>query len=100
VLPVANAQAYNRLWQFKADAWSSLEDAAVQLSVASAGERSLERAADRAVGTAARLQRLPPSFFGSPGLLTPEGDVRRAFYLSYNDTYCEYLMPEEWRSPL
>jgi arginine decarboxylase len=26
---------------------------------------------------------------------TPEGDVRRAFYLSYNDAYCEYLMPEE-----
>src|SRR6185369_14756217 len=22
---------------------------------------------------------------------TPEGDVRKAFYLSYNDTYCEYL---------
>ena len=26
---------------------------------------------------------------------TPEGDVRRAFYLSYNDAYCEYLMPDE-----
>jgi arginine decarboxylase len=26
---------------------------------------------------------------------TPEGDVRRAFYLSYNDSYCEYLKPEE-----
>src|SRR5690349_14412173 len=26
---------------------------------------------------------------------TPEGDVRRAFYLSYNDSYCEYLHPEE-----
>jgi len=26
---------------------------------------------------------------------TPEGDVRRAFYLSYNDSYCEYLTPEE-----
>jgi arginine decarboxylase len=48
VLPVANTKAYNSLWQFKADAWSSLEDAAVQLSVASAGKRSLERAVDTA----------------------------------------------------
>jgi arginine decarboxylase len=31
----------------------------------------------------------------SPAQDTPEGDVRRAFYLSYNDAYCEYLMPEE-----
>src|ERR1700749_1422234 len=37
----------------------------------------------------------PPSFTGSHGLPPPEGDVRRAFYLSYNDSYCEYLMPEE-----
>ena len=36
-----------------------------------------------------------PSFAGGHGLPTPEGDVRRAFYLAYNDTYCEYLMPEE-----
>ena len=26
---------------------------------------------------------------------TTEGDVRRAFYLSYNDAYCEYLSDEE-----
>jgi arginine decarboxylase len=26
---------------------------------------------------------------------TPEGDVRRAFYLSYNDANCEYLTSEE-----
>jgi arginine decarboxylase len=36
-----------------------------------------------------------PSFTGTRGLPTPEGDVRRAFYLSYNDAYCEYLMPDE-----
>src|ERR1700734_2425143 len=36
-----------------------------------------------------------PSFTGARGLPTPEGDVRRAFYLSYNDAYCEYLMPDE-----
>ncbi|WP_246136669.1 aminotransferase class I/II-fold pyridoxal phosphate-dependent enzyme [Leekyejoonella antrihumi] len=26
---------------------------------------------------------------------TPEGDVRRAFFLSYEDSYCEYLLAEE-----
>jgi arginine decarboxylase len=26
---------------------------------------------------------------------TPEGDVRRAFYLSYDDSFCEYLSPDE-----
>jgi arginine decarboxylase len=26
---------------------------------------------------------------------TPEGDVRRAFFLSYDDTQCEYLLPDE-----
>ena len=36
-----------------------------------------------------------PSFTDGHGLPTPEGDVRRAFYLSYNDSYCEYLTPEE-----
>ncbi len=36
-----------------------------------------------------------PSFTDGPDQATPEGDVRRAFYLSYNDAYCEYLKPEE-----
>jgi arginine decarboxylase len=36
-----------------------------------------------------------PSFQDANGQPTPEGDVRRAFYLSYNDSYCEYLTPEE-----
>ena len=36
-----------------------------------------------------------PSFADGHGLPTPEGDVRRAFYLSYHDSYCEYLTPEE-----
>jgi arginine decarboxylase len=26
---------------------------------------------------------------------TPEGDVRQAFYLAYNDTFCEYLTDEQ-----
>ena len=36
-----------------------------------------------------------PSFTDGHGLPTREGDVRRAFYLAYNDKYCEYLMPDE-----
>jgi arginine decarboxylase len=36
-----------------------------------------------------------PSFQDGHGLPTKEGDVRRAFYLAYQDSYCEYLMPEE-----
>jgi arginine decarboxylase len=35
-----------------------------------------------------------PSFTGGQGS-TPEGDVRRAFYLSYDESCCEYLKPEE-----
>jgi arginine decarboxylase len=38
-----------------------------------------------------------PSFADGDGPLTPEGDLRRAFYLSYDDSYCEYLMPDEVR---
>ena len=49
MLPVANPKAYNSLWQFKADAWSSLEDAAVQLTVTSAGKRSFEQAVSTAI---------------------------------------------------
>ena len=36
-----------------------------------------------------------PSFADGHGLPTPEGDIRRAFYLAYNDSYCEYLTQEE-----
>ena len=36
-----------------------------------------------------------PAFQDATGQSTPEGDVRRAFYLSYNDSYCEYLKPDE-----
>ena len=36
-----------------------------------------------------------PSFTDGTGTPTPEGDVRRAYYLSYNDSYCEYLTPDE-----
>ena len=36
-----------------------------------------------------------PSFTDGTGAPTPEGDVRRAYYLSYTDSYCEYLTPNE-----
>ena len=37
-----------------------------------------------------------PSFQGGQGLpTTPEGNIRRAFYLSYDDNRCEYLTQEE-----
>jgi arginine decarboxylase len=37
-----------------------------------------------------------PSFTDGRGLpATPEGDIRRAFYLSYVDDYCEYLTQSE-----
>ncbi|WP_239645427.1 ornithine decarboxylase [Mycobacterium sp. UM_CSW] len=37
-----------------------------------------------------------PAFLDHSGSeVTPEGDVRRAFYLSYDDTNCEYLTGEQ-----
>ncbi|HOZ57138.1 aminotransferase class I/II-fold pyridoxal phosphate-dependent enzyme [Nakamurella multipartita] len=38
--------------------------------------------------------RPSPADDPGPGPATPEGDVRRAFFLSYDDSLCEYLMPE------
>ena len=36
-----------------------------------------------------------PSFRPGADLDTPEGDLRRAFYVAYDDTLCEYLTPDE-----
>jgi arginine decarboxylase len=57
-----------------------------------------ERAVQRLTSPSAPLPDFSgfhSSFRDGPMEGTPEGDVRRAFYLSYNDSYCEYLMPEE-----
>ena len=57
-----------------------------------------ERAVQRLTAPSAPLPDFSgfhPSFADGHGLPTPEGDVRRAFYLSYHDSYCEYLTPEE-----
>ena len=40
--PAANLRAYNSLWQFRADTWSSLQDAIDQLGGQDTGERSAE----------------------------------------------------------
>ncbi|MEM8821122.1 MAG: aminotransferase class I/II-fold pyridoxal phosphate-dependent enzyme, partial [Pseudomonadota bacterium] len=37
------------------------------------------------------FSRFHDAFRSDPGGATPEGDMRRAFYLAYNDDNCEYL---------
>ncbi len=73
-----------------------------QLSDMSPAERAAhERAVLRLTAPSAPLPDFSgfhPSFQDATGQLnptTPEGDVRRAFYLAYNDSYCEYLKPDE-----
>src|SRR5580700_3731657 len=70
-----------------------------QLADMSPTERaSHERAVLRLTSPSAPLPDFSgfhPSFTDGRGLPSQEGDVRRAFYLSYNDSYCEYLMPDE-----
>ena len=74
-------------------------DLEAQLADMSPGERAAhERAVLRLTAPSAPLPDFSgfhPSFQDGHGLPTPEGDVRRAFYLSYNDSYCEYLTQEE-----
>jgi arginine decarboxylase len=70
-----------------------------QLADMSPTERAAhERAVQRLTSPSAPLPDFSgfhASFTDGTGQATPEGDVRRAFYLAYNDTYCEYLKPEE-----
>jgi len=74
-------------------------DLEAQIIDMSPAERAAhERAVQRLTSASAPLPDFSgfhSSFRDSPVQDTPEGDVRRAFYLSYNDSYCEYLTPEE-----
>ncbi|MGH3226242.1 MAG: hypothetical protein ACRDPY_47470 [Streptosporangiaceae bacterium] len=57
-----------------------------------------ERAVQRLTAPSAPLpdfSSFHPRFQGGPEPTTPEGDVREAFYLSYDDASCEYLSPDD-----
>ena len=73
-----------------------LED---QLADMSPRERAAhERAVDRLTNPAAPLpdfSAFHDRFRDPAGGETPEGDLRRAFYLAYDDNLCEYLLPDE-----
>jgi len=70
-----------------------------QVADMSLNERAAhERAVQRLTAPSAPLPDFSgfhPSFQDGQGRPTPEGDVRRAFYLSYHDNYCEYLTQSE-----
>jgi len=78
---------------------SIAKDLEGQLMDMSPAERAAhERAVQRLTSPSAPLPDFSgfhPSFQDVNGPHSPEGDVRRAFYLSYNEGYCEYLKPEE-----
>jgi arginine decarboxylase len=62
------------------------------------GRAAHERAVLRLTAPSAPLPDFSgfhPAFADGSGADTPEGDVRKAFYLAYNDSFCEYLMPDE-----
>jgi arginine decarboxylase len=57
-----------------------------------------ERAVLRLTAPAAPLPDFSgfhPAFRETGPQASPEGDVRRAFYLAYDDTFCQYLPPDE-----
>jgi arginine decarboxylase len=73
-----------------------IDNRAAEFSVAESAV--FARAVQRQTNPSAPL----PNFSGfhpvflSPGEpLTPEGDVRRAFFLSYDDTLCEYVLADD-----
>ena len=60
---------------------------------------------DRRVLRQTEESRYMPDFSGfhpsfRDGDVSDEGDVRKAFYLAYNDSFCEYLTPDEVEAKL
>ena len=70
----------------KLDRWSSVELAAHKQRVFSLNED---------LPPLPNFSRFHPAFLSSPDSTTPEGDMRRAFYLAYDDTACEHLKIEK-----
>jgi len=74
-------------------------DLEAQIADMSPAERAAhERAVLRLTAPSAPLPDFSgfhTSFTDGQGPPAPEGDVRRAFYLAYNDSHCEYLTPDE-----
>jgi arginine decarboxylase len=74
-------------------------DLEAQVADMSPAERAIhERAVLRLTAPSAPLPDFSgfhPSFQDSAGVASPDGDVRQAFYLAYDDSHCEYLMPDE-----
>jgi arginine decarboxylase len=74
-------------------------DLEAQIADMSPAERAAhERAVLRLTSPSAPLPDFSgfhPSFTDGYGQPTPDGDVRRAFYLSYDDRHCQYLTPDE-----
>ncbi|TWU48050.1 aminotransferase class I/II-fold pyridoxal phosphate-dependent enzyme [Rubripirellula reticaptiva] len=70
----------------KLDSWSNVELAAHEQNVRSLNEE---------LPPLPNFSRFHPSFLPSPENTTPEGDMRRAFYLAYDDTACEHIKIED-----
>ncbi|HXL20117.1 MAG TPA: hypothetical protein VN961_21590, partial [Streptosporangiaceae bacterium] len=83
--PVANRRAYNSLWQLRADTWSSLEDATVQLSGAATGKRSVEPQVDAISGLLCVLEPIE-RYWGFPGAHAFQ-ELRRMFAAGKYDQF-------------
>jgi arginine decarboxylase len=73
-----------------------LEDSAVEMSPTQQAAHA--RAVQKQTAPCAPLPDFSgfhPAFLSGAGNSTPEGDVRRAFFLAYDDSRCEYLLPDE-----
>lgn len=70
----------------KLDRWSDVELSAHDERVHSLNEK---------LPPLPNFSHFHPAFLSAPDSRTPEGDMRRAFYLAYDDTACEHLKIED-----